>query len=89
MLAGYLNRFGHPAPSVLARYQSRGIAIVTSADCGAWAWRGGQAVCERERRRRYWHALPKPAPAGPDAGAAADRSDAAAQQWTDALESPL
>ncbi|MBC7728420.1 MAG: DNA internalization-related competence protein ComEC/Rec2, partial [Microbacteriaceae bacterium] len=32
---GYRNRFGHPAPPVLARYQAQGIALVTSPDCGA------------------------------------------------------
>ena len=58
--AGYRNRFGHPAPDVLARYRERGIAIVTSPQCGAWQWRGGaaapaDAVCQRDAVRRYWH----------------------------------
>ena len=58
--AGYRNRFGHPAPDVLARYRERGIAIVTSPRCGAWQWRGGaaapaDAVCQRDAVRRYWH----------------------------------
>jgi competence protein ComEC len=58
--AGYRNRFGHPAPAVLARYQSRGVAVFSSPDCGAWRWASGSAepVCEREASRRYWHALP-------------------------------
>ncbi len=53
--AGYRNRFGHPAPDVIARYRERGIAVVTSAACGAYVWRDGQGSCERERNRRYWH----------------------------------
>ena len=53
--AGYRNRFGHPAPDVLARYRERGIAIVTSPACGAYAWRDGRGTCERARARRYWH----------------------------------
>ena len=55
--AGYLNRFGHPAPDVVGRYRERGAATVLSADCGAW--HDGPAemplACERDRRRRYWH----------------------------------
>lgn len=54
--AGYLNRFGHPVPGVMARYAARGITIITTVDCGAWSWDGGRGQCERERRRRYWHA---------------------------------
>lgn len=56
--AGYRSRFGHPAPSVLARYQAAGIAVVASPACGAWRWQSdaqpAAGVCERERRRRYW-----------------------------------
>ena len=56
--AGYRNRFGHPAPEVLARYERRGIVQRASPDCGAWQFRSDapqEASCERERRRRYWH----------------------------------
>ena len=53
--AGYRNRFGHPVPSVMARYRERNIAALTSPDCGAWWWDGSTSLCERERRRRYWH----------------------------------
>jgi len=58
--AGYRNRFGHPAPEVLARYRERGIAVVASPQCGAWLWHGESenaagASCLREVRRRYWH----------------------------------
>ena len=56
--SGYRNRFGHPAPEVLARYRERGMHWVTSPDCGAATWRSDQpnkVLCERERYRRYWH----------------------------------
>ncbi|MBC7729546.1 MAG: hypothetical protein H7242_18435, partial [Microbacteriaceae bacterium] len=55
--SGYRNRFGHPAPPVLARYLAQGIALVTSPDCGAWRWRSadGSWACQREVGMRYWH----------------------------------
>ena len=56
--AGYRNRFGHPAPQVMARYAERGIRVVESPHCGAMHWnsaRAGEVVCERERAARYWH----------------------------------
>ena len=59
--AGYRSRFGHPAPDVLARYAERRIEVVRTDQCGAWLWHDGAAVCTRDVRRRYWHAV---APAG-------------------------
>jgi competence protein ComEC len=56
--AGYRNRFGHPAPDVMARYASRGIEVHASPACGAWRWdsRGARAgICQRDAARRYWH----------------------------------
>jgi competence protein ComEC len=53
--AGYLNRFGHPAPDVVQRYLDRGIATVSSPTCGAWRWQGEQGVCERSLSGRYWN----------------------------------
>jgi competence protein ComEC len=56
--AGYRNRYGHPAPEVVARYQQLGIGWVDSARCGAAIWRSDmphQVQCERVRRQRYWH----------------------------------
>jgi competence protein ComEC len=56
--AGYRNRFGHPAPEVVARYQGLGIPLVESTRCGAAIWRSeapGQVQCERTQRQRYWH----------------------------------
>jgi competence protein ComEC len=60
--AGYRNRFGHPAPEVLARYTERGIATFASPSCGAWsaaAASAGQGVCQRDVARRYWHDAPQ------------------------------
>ncbi len=59
--AGYRNRFGHPAPAVVARYEGLSIRVVDSAHCGAATWRSRapeQLVCERDKSRRYWHHLP-------------------------------
>lgn len=56
--AGYRNRFGHPAAEVLARYESREIAVVASPDCGAWRYGPQGASCWRQRERRYWRLQP-------------------------------
>lgn len=60
--AGYRNRFGHPAPEVLGRYQARQIRVVESARCGAATWLSAQPRqlrCERDAGQRYWqHNLP-------------------------------
>lgn len=56
--AGYRNRFGHPAPEVVARYASRGIQVAQSAACGAASWHSAEperVQCERDQSRRYWH----------------------------------
>jgi competence protein ComEC len=56
--AGYRNRFGHPAPAVVARYADLHIRLIDSVHCGAATWRSpapDRVVCERERARRYWH----------------------------------
>ena len=55
--AGYRNRFGHPADSVLERYRRRDIAVIDSPHCGAALWRSdaaGDVACQRERAPRYW-----------------------------------
>jgi competence protein ComEC len=59
--AGYRNRYGHPAVDVLARYQERHIWVLETARCGAIQWfsvQPGQMICERDKRRRYWHHMP-------------------------------
>ena len=56
--SGYRNRFGHPAPVVLERYQERSITVVDSPHCGAYTWQSWQAqngACMRMQGRRYWH----------------------------------
>jgi competence protein ComEC len=55
--AGYRNRFGHPAGSVVERYRSRDIAVIDSPHCGAALWRSdaaGAVACQREIAPRYW-----------------------------------
>ena len=60
--AGYRNRFGHPAASVLARYRERGIEVVDSPHCGAAMWDSAapaQLRCQRQEAMRYWqHRVP-------------------------------
>jgi competence protein ComEC len=56
--AGYRNRFGHPADSVLARYAERHIRVVDSPHCGAATWqsaRPNEMKCQRAAGMRYWH----------------------------------
>ncbi|TFZ05795.1 ComEC family competence protein [Ramlibacter henchirensis] len=65
--AGYRNRFGHPAASVVERYVERGAAVVPSDRCGAAWWtsaRPQEMRCEREVARRYWHHRPPAADEG-------------------------
>lgn len=56
--AGYRNRFGHPAPEILARYEVRGMRWVTSPTCGAATWQSQfpkEVQCHRVQTRRYWN----------------------------------
>lgn len=59
--AGYRNRFGHPKPAVVARYQSAGATIWQSVMHGGIRFSStpdGMAVqAYRASFRRYWHAL--------------------------------
>jgi competence protein ComEC len=65
---GYRNRFGHPHPDVLARYESvrvhrtdRDGAVTLKLGAGGTATAGSAAnmgtasIHERDARRRYWH----------------------------------
>ena len=55
--AGYRNRFGHPRPDVLKRYDDLGVHVVQTPRCGATTWRSEhpkQVQCERHQRSRYW-----------------------------------
>ncbi len=57
--AGYLSRYGHPAPEVAARWEAAGAALVRSDRCGAWLLPPGAApdagICQRRVAQRYWH----------------------------------
>ncbi len=56
--AGYRNRFNHPVPAVMARYEERRIRVVASPACGAVLWRSDKPEdvrCQRENAPRYWH----------------------------------
>ena len=57
--AGYLNRFGHPRPDVIARYDARGITVLRNDRDGAITvsmTRGTMTVDRyRESHRRYWY----------------------------------
>ena len=64
--AGYRNRYGHPAPEVMARYRALGasygdasaLEIVDSPHCGAFTWQSAlphNGVCARSQGQRYWH----------------------------------
>ncbi|RMX10310.1 DNA internalization-related competence protein ComEC/Rec2 [Allofranklinella schreckenbergeri] len=55
--AGYRNRFGHPHAQVVQRYQAAGVALRSSAQCGAMAWRSQRPEaldCMRQDAPRYW-----------------------------------
>ena len=59
--SGYRNRFGHPAPEILARYAERGMRWVTSPECGAATWRSlarDRVGCNRLDDPHYWASLP-------------------------------
>ena len=63
--AGYRNRFGHPVPSVVQRYEQAGTNLVQNTDCGAALWRSAepeQMQCERERHLRFWDVFVRAAP---------------------------
>ena len=61
--AGYRNRFRHPDPEVVARYQQRKIPFFRTDHAGALQWRfatdGSSTVASsRETQARYWHNRP-------------------------------
>jgi competence protein ComEC len=56
---GYRNRFGHPAPEVLSRYDRIGARVWRTDRDGAVQVRITRALTVqtwREQRPRYWHA---------------------------------
>lgn len=56
---GHRNRFGHPAPEVLARYRERGMEVLRTDRHGAlelrFTARGVEERKARTSQRRYWH----------------------------------
>jgi competence protein ComEC len=63
--AGAHNSYGHPNPTVLARYQARQIPLAVSPSCGAWVWSSAEeapaaqhgtmaGLCWREASAHYW-----------------------------------
>jgi competence protein ComEC len=61
--AGYRNRYGHPAESVVERYRALGVDLVENTRCGAARWLSSKPEvvhCEREWARRYWHHIVPP-----------------------------
>ena len=56
--SGYRNRYGHPAPQIMARYVAQGVPVLQSSACGAAYWKSAtpqELTCERDMQRRYWH----------------------------------
>lgn len=52
--AGANNRFGHPHPSVVRRWEGEGAEVIQTAQAGAIrVWIDDQGISVRERR--YWH----------------------------------
>jgi hypothetical protein len=63
----YRSRFGHPHPSVVARYLEHGVQVLRSDQAGAVQWRflaSGDVEIEAWRRdhARYWHNQAPPQP---------------------------
>ncbi|MGH8062132.1 MAG: hypothetical protein ACREO7_08980, partial [Pseudoxanthomonas sp.] len=58
---GFGNRFGHPRPQVVRRWQDQGAEVLNTADSGAisvWLGEDGPEVRERRRARaRLWDAV--------------------------------
>lgn len=63
---GRRNAYGHPSPSVLARYQAQGLNWQATPDCGAYLWSSDDVrpresasgpqlgTCWRATNRHYW-----------------------------------
>ncbi|HHQ69785.1 MAG TPA: DNA internalization-related competence protein ComEC/Rec2, partial [Halothiobacillaceae bacterium] len=55
--AGFLNRYGHPHPAVVARWEEQGAAFYNTAEHGALFWENGRVSSCRERRWPFaWRA---------------------------------
>lgn len=60
--AGYKNRYRHPVPRVMQRYEARGIPVFETVHTGAqiWEFRKDQMSLNhwRNLQRRFWHHKP-------------------------------
>jgi competence protein ComEC len=64
---GYRNRYGHPHPTVTARYQGMDIPFYQTPSSGAQVWeflsksrlKQGEAVFWRQHSKRLWHRQPQ------------------------------
>lgn len=56
--SGRRNRYGHPAPLVLARYQSMGLPVIASPECGAYLWRSDERMRKVDESDRRGDAAP-------------------------------
>ncbi len=88
--AGYRNRFRHPDPEVVARYQARRIQFFRTDHSGAVQWRfardGSSTVyLTRLSGARYWHNRPGVTPAAAGATPITPEENAAA---ADAIPGP-
>ena len=55
--AGFMNRYGHPAASVQARWAEMGQSWLSTVDCGALSWRSdtpSHTGCWRKDHAHYW-----------------------------------
>jgi competence protein ComEC len=57
--AGRRNRYGHPAPSVIRRYEAMGLPWVAAPDCGAWWW-GSEEPVRAPDEADGWRARQEP-----------------------------
>ncbi|QLG87254.1 DNA internalization-related competence protein ComEC/Rec2 [Chitinibacter bivalviorum] len=56
--AGFMNRFGHPKPEIIARYQSANATILRTDELGALRFQVGQQIqmqAERHIHPHYWY----------------------------------
>ena len=59
--AGRFNRYGHPHPLIVERYQSHGAQVLITGHEGRLLWSSispDQVARYRDTHRRYWRAVP-------------------------------
>lgn len=57
--SGYKNRYGHPHPKVVSRYETMGVSLLDTSKTGAQVWKFGQDELKidlyRDVKRKIWH----------------------------------